>query len=173
MAKANSFGSNHQTTVEKRQRVITITQKTVRFSDNVYQTHNITGFSEGTVDIETIPWWIIILVFVTGLILCSSNNRVAPSTLYATTNNIVGLFLILASIGGTTWKVTRPRNYGLLLTFNSGHQTLFVTTDRENLKQAVIVIYDFIEEEKNAIYQIDISNSSVRGNLIQGNGNKL
>lgn len=154
MATVNSFGSNRSITLEKN-KVITVTKRTVRFAKNVYQTHNITGFSEGEVDIGTIPWGIIIIVFILALIFGSFNGVVASS-------------LMFAAIGGAFWNFVKPKHYGLLLTLNSGDQKLFITTDQENLKRVLEVVYEFIETEKDATYQISVNNSHVQGNFIQG-----
>ena len=162
MATPNLLGSNQSIALERNQ-VITITKRTVRFSKTVYQTHNITGFSQGSVDIGTIPWSIIVSVFFASLIA-------------GTGNSALGGLLVLAAIGGVVWNLTKPKYHGLLLTLNSGDKTLFVANEPEKLKQIVLGIYDFIEQEKNNVsYEICINNSEVKGNLIQGNvrGNTL
>jgi len=161
MATPNPLGSNQSITLE-RNKTITITKRTVRFSHNVYQTHNITGFSEGEVDIGTIPWLIIIIVFF-------------ASSIAAIGNSGLGGFLSLVAIGGVIWNLAKPKYYGLLLTLNSGDKKLFTTSDKANLKVAIGAIYEFIEKEKDAIYQISINNGQVKGNWIQGDvgGNAL
>jgi len=162
MATPNPLASNQSITLERDQ-VITITKRTVRFSKTVYQTHNITGFSEGSVDIGTIPWSIIVIVFFASLIAGIGNSA-------------LGGLLGLIAIGGVVWNLQKPKYYGLLLTLNSGDKTLFVTDKPEKLKQIILGIYDFIEQEKNNVYyEICIRNSEVKGNLIQGNvgGNTL
>lgn len=161
MATPNPLGSNQNITLE-RNKVITITKKTVRFSHNVYPTHNITGFSEGEVEIGTIPWGIIVALLLMGSIAGLANSG-------------IGLALSLAAIGGAIWNFTKPKHYGLLLTLNSGDKKLFTTTDKPNLKLAIGAIYEFIEKEKDAIYQISINNGQVKGNWIQGDvgGNAL
>ncbi len=155
MATPNPLGSNQSITLE-RNKVITITKRTVRFSYNVYQTHNITGFSEGEVDIGTIPWGIIIVVLLVSSIVGMGNSG-------------VGGLLGSVAIGGAIWNFSKPKHYGLLLTLNSGDKKLFTTIQKESLKQVIGVIYEFIESEKEATYQISISNSEVSGNFIQGN----
>lgn len=45
---------------------------------------------------------------------------------------------------------------------------MFITKDTGGLRQAISMIYDFIEFEKDATYQISINNSQVTGNLVQG-----
>jgi hypothetical protein len=155
MTTPNPLGSNQSITLE-RNKTITITKRTVRFSGaNVYQTHNITGFSEGEVDIGTIPWLIIIIVFFGSGIAGIGNSG-------------LGGLLSLVAIGGAVWNFAKPKHYGLLLTLNSGDKKLFVTSDKANLKVAIGAIYELIEKEKDATYQISIENSNVRGNLIQG-----
>jgi hypothetical protein len=156
MATANLLGSNQSVTLE-RNKVITITKRTVRFSRNVYQTHNIAEFGEGEVDIGTIPWIIIIGVLIVGLTIGIFNI-----------NSEVGLLLIFSASGGAVWNVIKPKHYGFLLTLNSGDKKLFTTTDKENLKRVIEVIYDLIETEKEATYQISVNNSKVNGNFIQG-----
>lgn len=154
MATANPLGSNQSITLE-RNKVITITKRTVRFSRNVYQTHNIAEFGEGEVDIGTIPWIIIIGILTMGLIISPFNN-------------VVGLLLICFGIACGGWNVDKPKHYGFLLTLNSGDKKLFTTTDKEGLKRVIEVIYDLIETENEATYQISVNNSKVDGNFIQG-----
>ncbi|GAB4172521.1 MAG: hypothetical protein Fur006_01370 [Coleofasciculaceae cyanobacterium] len=154
MATANSLESSRNITLE-RNKVITLTKRTVRFSKNVYQTHNIAGFGEGEVDIGTIHWIIILGVLIIGL-------------MFDPFNNTVGWLLILAAIGGAIWNFAKPKHYGFLLTLNSGDKKLFTTTDKEGLKKVIAEIYDLIETEKEKTYQITVNNSKVSGSLIQG-----
>lgn len=55
-----------------------------------------------------------------------------------------------------------------MLTLNSGDKKLFTTTDQEGLKRVIKVIYDLIETEKEATYQISVNHSKINGNFIQG-----
>lgn len=158
MAMSSPFGSQ-DITLEKN-KVITVTKRTVRFAKNVYQTHNIAGFGEGEVEIGAIPWIFIIVVFTLGLILISFNLR-------------LGWLLLLAGIAGGVWNFAKPKHYGFLLTLNSGDKKLFVTTDQAGLKQVISVIYEFIETERDTTYQISINNSQVKGNFIQGSAGDI
>ena len=160
----NPSGSNQNVTLEKNKipKLITVTKKTVRFSYNVYQTHNITSFTEGEIEIPGIPWKII-GIFLIAFIVIGINNGNNPILI------LLGYVLFAAIIGGIFRNLTKPKHYGLLLTLNSGDKTLFTTQKKESLKQVIGVIYDFIESEKKATYQISISNSEVSGNFIQGN----
>lgn len=153
MAASNPFGSQ-DITLENNQ-VITVTQRTVRFDKNVYQTHNIAGFGEGEVELGKIPWGLIIISVILGWVLNSFNLG-------------VGWLLLLSGIAGGIWNFVKPKHYGLLLTLNSGDKKLFVTTDKNGLQKGISVIYEFIETEKEATYQISIRNSQVQGNFIQG-----
>ncbi|MEG4288143.1 DUF6232 family protein [Microcoleus sp. C2C3] len=159
MATSNPLASNQNITLE-RNKVITITKRTVRFSNDVYQTHNITGFSEGEVEIGTIPWGIIVALLLMGSIAGLANSG-------------IGLALSLAAIGGAVWNFVKPKHYGLLLTFNSGHQTLFVTNDKPHLKEKINTIYELIEKAENKTYELSILNSTVSGQFIMGTDNRM
>lgn len=161
MGSPNSSGSNQNITLEKNKTII-VTQRTVSFSYNVYQTHNITSFTEGEVEIPGIPWRTIGICLIAFIIIGINhgNNPILISLAYV---------LLAATIAGVVRNLTKPKHYGLLLTLNSGDQTLFTTKNKESLKQVIGVIYEFIETEKEATYKISISNSEVSGNFIQGN----
>lgn len=160
----NPSGSNQNITLEKNKisKIITVTQRTVRFSYNVYQTHNITSFTEGEIEIPGIPWGTIGICLI-AFILIGINHGNNPILI------LLAYLLLAATIAGVVRNLTKPKHYGLLLTLNSGDKTLFTTQKKESLKQVIGVIYEFIETEKEATYQISISNSEVSGNLIQGN----
>lgn len=152
MASASpSFGQN--VNVERNQ-VITVTKRTVRFSKSVYQTNNIASFSEGNVTVSGLPWILLIILIVIGLVMSSFNG--------------IGWMLMLAGIAGVGWNLSKPKNYGLLLSLNSGDKSLFVSTDTEGLKKVISVIYELIEQESEATYQVNISNSKIEGGFIQG-----
>ncbi len=161
MATPNPLGSSQSITLEK-DKTITITKRTVRFSNDVYQTHNITGFSEGEVEIGTIPWGIIVILLLVGSIVGIANSG-------------IGSVLMLAAIGGVIWNFANPKHYGLLLTFNSGHQTLFVTDGKNKtaLKEKINTIYELIEKSENKTYELSILNSTVSGQFIMGTDNRM
>jgi hypothetical protein len=153
MASSSIFG-NQSTTLEKNTKIF-VTKKTVRFGKNVYQTHNIAGFSEGEVDIGQIPWVLVLLLLLFSLIVNSFNGG-------------IGALLLLAGLAGGIWNLVKPKHYGFLLTLNSGDKKLFVTPDKDGLKKVIIDIYDFIEKEKDATYEISIINSTITGNFVLG-----
>ena len=130
--------------------VITMTKRTIRFSHNVYLFHNIEGFSEEVVDITTIPFWIITILFMIGVIISSSNLT-------------LGWILTIFAISGTIWNFYKPKYYGLLLTLNSGNKFLFVTNDKSGTKNVISVIYEFFETETNGdlTIQIVVNNSHI------------
>jgi hypothetical protein len=112
------------------------------------------------------PWWIIIICFIIGSLIKSFTGE--NSFASGTTSDGVVLWLYLAAIGGGIWNVAKPKHYGFMLTLNSGDKKLFITTDKKGLQKVISVIYDVIESEKEATYQITISNSQIEGNFIQG-----
>ncbi len=150
----------------ERETIISATKKTFRFGKNVYQTHNITGFREGDLDGKIrIPEIIIFFIFLIGLILLSysfiDNDEQTRK---------IGIFLILLGFFGHFINLLNPKEYGLLVTFNSGDRTLFITKDRKSLKTVIANLCKIIEseEEDKLNYQISINNSVVKGNLVQG-----
>jgi hypothetical protein len=150
---SSSSGFGQSVNVERNQ-VITVTKRTVRFSKNVYQTNNIASFSEGNVTVSGLPWMLLIILIVIGLVFSALNG--------------IGWVLMLAGIAGVVWNLSKPKNYGLLLSLNSGDKSLFVSSDTEGLKKVISVIYDLIEKESEATYQVNISNSKIEGGFIQG-----
>jgi hypothetical protein len=152
MTSSPSFGQNIN--VEKN-RVITVTKRTVRFEKNVYQTKNVSSFSEGNIVVSGLPWLLLIVLIILGLIGASFSW--------------IGWMLMLAGGAGVFWNLSKPKNYGLLLSLNSGDKSLFVSSDTEGLKKVISVIYDLIESETEATYQVTITNSKVDGNFIAGN----
>jgi uncharacterized membrane protein len=99
MATFNPLGSNQNITIENN-KVITITQRTVRFSHNVYQTHNITSFTEGELDIVGIPWVIIVVCFIVGERIGSMNIDQIKT---------VGIVLFFAAMLGIAWNILKPK----------------------------------------------------------------
>jgi hypothetical protein len=150
----------------ERETIISATKKTFRFGKNVYQTHNITGFREGDLDGKIrIPEIIIFFIFLIGLIFLSYSFINDPKP-----TRTIGISLILLGFFGHFINLLNPKKYGLLVTFNSGDRTLFITKDRKSLKTVIDNLCKIIEseEEEKLNYQISINNSVVRGNLVQG-----
>ena len=151
----NSLAATKNVALEHGNKIITITNRTVRFGRTVYQTHNVSGFSEGEVDIGTIPWMLLLLLTIAIYI-----TRIFSAEI----SNVCGVL----AIAGIIWNLGKPKHYGFLLTLNSGHQRLFITKDQDGLKKVISVIYNLIETEEEATYQISVTNSEIRGNFIQG-----
>jgi Family of unknown function (DUF6232) len=151
---SNLFGNNQSITID-RSKLITVTNKTVRFESSVYQTHNIASFTEGEVEIGGIPWIFLVILTVIGLISISFNA-------------FLGWMLFLAGIAGIVYNFSKPKHRGLLITLNSGDKRLFVARE-EGLEKVVEEIYTLIEKESNASYKISIANSQIQGNFVQGN----
>lgn len=157
MSISKAFQGGQSIALE-RNKVITLTNKTVRYGTEVYQTHNIVGFGEGKVDIGTIPWILLIIILFVALIL--------PAVPFI---GSMSAFLFLSfSIGGLCWNLFKPKHYGLLMTLNSGDKKLFVTSDFSGLKHVTSTIYELIEKDREAAYQITVQNSQIKGNFVQG-----
>ena len=154
---ANPLDNRKNITVEQGKRDVLVTKRTVRFGPNVYQTSNITSFSEGEIEIAGVPWLLLIILMVVGLIV-----------LGAGTNNSVGQILAVASIAGAFWNFFKPKQYGLLFTTNAGDKVLFSSYDKTGVRETVSALSKFIESEKDATYRISINNSQVKGTFVQG-----
>jgi hypothetical protein len=157
---ANPLGNGKNITVEQGKRDVLVTKRTVRFGPNVYQTSNIAGFSEGEIEMAGIPWLLLIILMVVGLIV-----------LAAAGNNNVGQVLIVLSIAGAFWNFFKPKQYGFLLTINSGDKVLFSSYDKKGVRETVSAISKFIESEKDATYRISINNAKVEGSIVAGDKN--
>ncbi|MEM1392111.1 MAG: DUF6232 family protein [Cyanobacteria bacterium P01_H01_bin.150] len=157
----SSLSKDSKSIVLERNKVITVTTRTVRYGAEVYQTHNIAGFGEGEVAIGGIPWIVLILMFLASL-FCFMVASIEPQ---------LGSFrflLLIASLAGVIYNTQKPKHYGFLITLNSGDKKLFITTDKSGLKQITSTIYDILEKDKEATYQVVVKNSQITGNFIQG-----
>jgi len=148
MMFANKSTKSQGITLAKN-KVITITKRTIRFSQNVYLFHTLEGFSEEEIEIRIIPFWMITILFIIGVIISS----------YKLT---LGWLLIMLAMGGIVVDLSQPKNYGLLLAFSSGNKILFITNDKAGIKNVISVLYDFFETEtkKDFIIEISITGSS-------------
>ncbi|MEO0843195.1 MAG: DUF6232 family protein [Cyanobacteria bacterium J06643_5] len=157
----SAISKDSKNIVLERNKVITITNRTVRFGAEVYQTHNIAGFGEGEVEIGRISWIILIPMFLVGSLLASMSyyNRELAT---------IGIILVIASFAGVVWNAQKPKHYGFLITLNSGDKRFFITTDKPGLKRVTSTIYDILELDKEATYQVTVNNGDIKGNFIQG-----
>ncbi|MEM6752337.1 MAG: hypothetical protein AAF630_05120, partial [Cyanobacteria bacterium P01_C01_bin.38] len=80
----------------------------------------------------------------------------------------LGIILVIASFGGVIWNAQKPKHHAFVITLNSGDKRFFITTDKSGLKQVSSTIYDILEKEKEATYQVTVNNSNIKGNFIQG-----
>ena len=149
-----STSGNQNVLIEQNRSTIIVSKRTVRFAKNVYQTKNVSSFADGEVSIGGVPWWIVVMATLLGIIWMQFNW--------------VGWVIFFAGGGGIGWNIVKPKYHGLLLTLNSSDKSLFVTSDTAGLKQAITTIYDLIESDSEATYQLNISNSTIEGSIIQG-----
>lgn len=148
MAILNFFTQDRDVLIEKN-KVIVITQRTIRFSGNVWQTHNVVGFNEEHgVNLGTIHYGIIVCVFIIGVIISSFN------VLY-------GWLVVSLSILGIVRNISKPKYYGLAITLSSGDKFLFVTNNRVGLRTVISVIYDFFELKQDLVIEITINDNGI------------
>lgn len=150
MASGNPFQGSSNITVEK-DKVIRITKRTVTFGNNVYQTRNIAGFGDGEIKLGSIlPFPILLGGFLVGLILANF-----PGV------KLVGYIILLSAIGILAYQISREKQYGLLLTLNSGDKYLFTTTDKEGLRKVVGTLCEFIEKDAEGVYTVTVHDNSI------------
>ncbi|MEO1428813.1 MAG: DUF6232 family protein [Cyanobacteria bacterium J06633_8] len=159
----STLSKDSKNIVLERNKVITITNRTVRFGAEVYQTHNIAGFGEGEVRIPSVPWIGVILMFLLSPLLvflgASSRNPLL---------GLLGICLFLASFFCAASNIFESKHYGFVITLNSGDKRFFLTTDKSGLKRVTSTIYDILELDKEATYQVTVNNGDIKGNFIQG-----
>jgi hypothetical protein len=130
---------------------IKITRKTISFGQDVYQFHNVVGFSDGEVDLgKIIPMSIILIGFLVGFI-------VASFPLFRE----YGITILVLSSVGLVVNLYQEKRYGLLLTLTSGDKHLFITNDSRGLAEVVGQIRSFMESDDNSSYTVAVSNNSI------------
>lgn len=159
----SSLSKDSKSIALERNKVITITNRTVRYGAEVYQTHNITGFGEEEVKIPEVPWIGVIFMFLLSPVLVLLGAFFRNPLL-----GLLGICLVLASFVCAISNISGPKHYGFLITLNSGDKRFFITTDKSGLKQVTSTIYDILEKDKEATYQVVVKNSQITGNFIQG-----
>lgn len=154
-----STSGNQNILIEKNRATITVSKRTVRFEKNVVQTHNISSFSDGEVEMGRIPWAIVVIPLIIWLLIGLADAR-----------QWFGLAWLLFLLGITCliWNLKKPKYYGLLISLNSGEKKLFTTSDTQGLKKIITTIYDLLETESESTYQININSSNIQGNFIAG-----
>lgn len=73
----------------------------------------------------------------------------------------LGVVLVLLAIGGIYFNISQPKRYGLELYVNSGDNKIFITRDLDGIKKVVSVLYEFMENDKEGSYVINIDQSNV------------
>ncbi len=101
---ANPFSSGQNIAID-RSKLITVTSKTVRFEGSVYQTHNISSFTEGEVEIGTVPWIFIIIFIIVGLIVVVLNFDNSA-------NFVLGCTILFIGFLGVASNISNPKQRG-------------------------------------------------------------
>jgi hypothetical protein len=130
---------------------IKITRKTISFGRDVYQFHNVVGFSDGEVDLgKIIPMPIILTGFLMGFIVAS-----LPFI------REYGILILVLSSVGLAVNLCQEKKHGLLLTLTSGDKHLFITVDSRGLAKVVDQIRSFMESDDNSSYTVAVNNNSI------------
>jgi hypothetical protein len=129
---------------------IKITRKTISFGRDVYQFHNVVGFSDGEVDLgKIIPMPIVLIGFLMGWIIANLSSRDA------------GMLVLTLSFIALMVNIYQEKKYGLLLTLTSGDKHLFITSDSKGLAKVVDQIRSFMESDEDSSYTVAVNNNSI------------
>jgi hypothetical protein len=152
----NAFLSGDDNTKIAESSVIYITNKTVRFGDDVYQFRNVTGFGIGKVKSKTIPFLFILILFCLGVFILKNSS------------DFSGQLCLYISIAALLFNILRPRLYGLKLYLNSGDAQIFVTSKTLWLENCVAKLYDFMEKAEEGSFMTIKIGGHMTGNIVQG-----
>lgn len=157
----NAFLSGDDNTKIAQSDVIYITDKIVKFGDDVYQFRNVTGFGIGEIKAKKPPFLLVgffIFLLIIGLYISSKFNNLWGLL-------IAGISSIVLFVQADNYQ---PKKYGLKLYLNSGDAQIFITSDTVWLKRSVRSLYDFMENaEEGSSMTIHIG-GNITGNIIQG-----
>jgi energy-coupling factor transporter transmembrane protein EcfT len=150
----NDFLSKNNETTEAKADVLYVTNKSIRFGDDVYQFRNVTGFGIGKVQRKLVPLTLIIFIFFLSFL------AFFPQQYW------LGIILFLLAIGLIVRNVFAPNRYGLKIYLNSGDSQIFITTDTPWIKRAVTTLYDFIENATEGNYMNIQVGGDITGNFM-------
>ncbi len=151
----NAFLSGDDNTKIAQADVIYISDKTVRFGNDVYQFRNVTGFGIDEVKSKKIPFLVIVGLFLFGLTVMNFNNS-------------WGLLSLVISVMALGANILQPKMYGLKLYLNSGDAQIFLTSDTVWLKRSVRSLYDFMNNAGEGSSMTIQIGGNITGNIIQG-----
>lgn len=157
----NAFLSGDDNTKIAQADVIYITDRIVKFGDDIYQFRNVTGFGIGGVKAKKPPFLLVgffLFLFIVGYYISIQFN------------NLWGL--LISGISGIVLQVQadnyQPKRYGLKLYLNSGDAQIFITSDTVWLKRSVRSLYDFMNNAEEGSYMTIQIGGNITGNIIQG-----
>ncbi|MGL4501004.1 MAG: DUF6232 family protein, partial [Planktothrix sp.] len=136
----NIFSSGADEIVEGIHK-IHITQNTVRFGSDVYQFKNVTGFGMITIK-NTVPKVAIFLFCLIGVCalitgIFSANEEISSW----------GAFLLFMGLLFMVNNKNPDTTYGLKIYLPSNEDKIFLSKDREGIKEIVSYLYEFMEKE--------------------------
>ena len=133
-------------------KTLLITRRSIRVGNHVYPTGNICHFGPGLRLVRPVPFKVLLATVLIGFML-------------------MGWLLILAAIGGLVWDLIRRKEFGLLVSLNSGHNVFFRTRDKDGVSQISQYVYRLFEQlEGDARAHVTINESKVviKGTTVHG-----
>jgi hypothetical protein len=145
---SNLISSQSEPRIDETDKFIKITKNTVQFGSSIYQFKNVTGFKVGHLPKKKFPLFLVLFLGVGGLGLISYVGS-------------WGLVFLLAAVAVAVFHLSKVQYYGLSLFLNSGQESFFVSSDKNFLHKVVLTLYEFMEEDRDGVVNIDMSNRSV------------
>lgn len=133
--------------IEKADQIL-ISKNTIQFGTSAYQFVNVTGFSVGKIPREKFPASQFMFFFISGVF-------VSPFAFF------VGFPLQLVAAILAFRYLSQKQLYGIVIYLNSGHEKIFVNTDKTFLSDVVRMLHEFMEDENQGRLLINMSNRSV------------
>ncbi|WP_346216177.1 DUF6232 family protein [Kocuria rosea] len=154
-------------------KTLLITRRSIRVGNHVYPTGNICHFGPGLRLVRPVPFKVLLATVLIGFMLITIGS--IRSSIFDPNGGLMptllGWLLILAAIGGLVWDLIRRKEFGLLVSLNSGHNVFFRTRDKDGVSQISQYVYRLFEQlEGDARAHVTINESKVviKGTTVHG-----
>lgn len=144
---------NEQRSFEQEKQIL-ITKNVIKFGKSLYQFRNVTGFKIGDIPKKPFPYFAVFGCFILAGLLPSFNQNFLAFIFWG-----LIAFLFYRHFNQTKY-------YGLIIYLNSGHERIFVSSDKKFLNQVVDKLYNFMEQAQEGTLFLDLSNRSIN---VEGN----
>lgn len=154
-------------------KTLLITRRSIRVGNHVYPTENICHFGPGLRLVRPVPFKVLLVAVLIGLMMTTIGS-IRSSVLDpdgGLLSSLLGWLLIIAAVGGLVWDLIRRKEFGLLVSLNSGHNVFFRTRDKDGvsrISQYVYRLFEQLEEDARAHVTINESKVVIKGTTVHG-----